>query len=502
MLIDCRELNNNQLISCDLCIVGAGAAGITVARSFLTSGYTVCLMESGRFKPGRETQGLYKGWTEFNDEPKSDAYLHGSRLRYFGGSTNHWAGLCRILDPIDFRKRDWVEHSGWPIDESDIKPYYTKAAEIVEIEPFKDYDNEATDCSDDRAVIDSDSICSKIFHISTPTRFGRKYRKELVDADNVNVCINANVLRISLNENGDSVEHVTCGTLTGIRFNVAAKYFILSTGGIENARILLLSNKIQKNGIGNSHDQVGRYFMEHPQYPHAANIVFTGNSEKLSKYDRSKNTKSFAVLGFTDQMQQKNRLLNTAIQIVTSQKNSRKVLDAGDVIRFFDILRTGRSSNEGPYFAQMLMISELNPDPNNRVFLDDEVDRLGLRRARLKLRLTKQHISTITKSIRLFATELAKESNGRLRIDFREDDPTRRGYYFPANHHAGTTRMSESPKYGVVDSDCKIHGISNLFVAGSSVFPTAGFANPTFTIVALALRLSDHIRLNIERGLT
>ena len=288
-----------------------------------------------------------------------------------------------------------------------------------------------------------------------------------------------------------------CGTLEGNRFGVEAKYFVLSTGGVENPRILLLSNDIQKNGIGNTHDQVGRYFMEHPQYPHAANIVFSSAPENYSRYDRQKNEKSFSVLGFTEQTQQENRLLNTAMQIVTPQGNSQEVLDAGNVFSFFDALRTGRGNIDGPHFAQMLILSELNPDPGNRVYLDDEVDRLGLRRTRLKLNLTDQHISTVARSIRLFATELARISNGRLRIDFREDDPARRGYYFPANHHAGTTRMSENLKSGVVDSNCKVHGVSNLYVAGSSVFSTAGFANPTFTIVALALRLSDHIRLNI-----
>lgn len=501
MLIDCRELNNKQLMSCDLCIVGAGAAGITLARSFLNSGYSICLMESGGFKPSKRTQELYKGWIEFNEEPGVEAYLHSSRLRYFGGTTNHWAGLCRNLDSADFRKHEWIEHSGWPIDESDIKPYYSKAAETVEIEPFEDFDNEKKGCSDYRAFINSDDICWKTFHISPPTRFGRKYRKELVNAKNVRVCINANMLRVSLNKNGDAVKHITCGTLEGIRFNVSAKYFVLSTGGVENARMLLLSNDIQKSGIGNAHDQVGRYFMEHPHYPHAANVIFTSTPEKLTMYDRSKNKKSFSVLGFTDRTQEKHHMLNTAMHIVTPQHNSREVLDAGDVFSFFDTLRTGRSSSNGPHFAQVLIMSELNPDPNNRVYLDDDVDRLGLRRTRLKLKLTDQHITTITKSIRIFATELARVSNGRLRINFREDDPARRGYYFPANHHAGTTRMSENPKAGVVDRDCKVHGVSNLFVAGSSVFSTVGFANPTFTIVALALRLSDHIRQNIKRGL-
>ncbi len=497
MLIDSKEVNSDQPISSDICIIGAGAAGITIAKAYLSSGVSVSLMESGAFNPDAETQDLYRGWTEFNDEEKRESYLLGSRLRYFGGTTNHWAGWCKLLDPIDFRKRDWVDHSGWPINESDLKPYYPGAAEIVEIDPFKDYSDEGRDCLGDQAIIDSDNMCSKYFQFSPPTRFGRKYRRELVDSDNVKVYINANALRITLNERGDDVKHVEFETLTGVRFNVKAKAFIVATGGIENARLLLLSNKIQKNGIGNSYDQLGRYFMDHPHYPRAANVVFSNTPGNLDKYDRSKNKKGVAALGFTDQMQQKNHLLNTAMQIIPKAGNSYELLNAGGAIGFFDALRTGQGG-DGPFFVELQMISELNPDPNNRIFLDNEVDRFGLQKARLRLKLTKQHLYTITKSIELFSMELAKLSNGRTRIEFLEDDPTKN--YFPANHHSGTTRMSDSPKTGVVDAQCKVHGISNLFVAGSSVFPTTGFANPTFTIVALALRLSDHIRPILKRS--
>lgn len=233
MLVDCRELTNGQLISCDICIIGAGAAGITIARSYISSAFSVCLMESGEFKPDSETQALYKGWTVFNGAEKKESYFLGSRLRYFGGSTNHWAGWCRPLDPIDFRERDWVEYSGWPIDETVLKPYYSKAADIVEIEHFKEFKNELRGCSGDAAIVDSENICSKYFHFSPPTRFRKKYRSELIDADNIKVCVNANAQIISLNEKGNKVDHVDFKTLSGIQFNVRAKVIIVATGGIE-----------------------------------------------------------------------------------------------------------------------------------------------------------------------------------------------------------------------------------------------------------------------------
>jgi choline dehydrogenase-like flavoprotein len=491
MLIDSKDLDDDQFIQCDVCIIGAGAAGITIAKSFLSTGVSVCLMESGSFKADSATQDLYKGWTEFNDEPQRESYLHGSRLRFFGGSTNHWAGWCRPLDPIDFRKKEWVDYSGWPIDESDLKPFYSRAAEIVEIDPFKEYTDDGRGFSGESAIINSENMCAKHFHFSPPTRFGTKYRQELIDAKNIKVYLNANAQRISLIENGDHVTYVEFETLTGIQFKVGAKNTIVATGGVENARLLLLSNKIQKNGIGNSYDQLGRYFMDHPHYPHTANIYLSSSPGNLKEYDRSKNRNRVSVLGFTDQTQQSNHLLNTAMQIVTPRENPAEVKNASDVIRLFDAMRKDPVNKNTPFLAQLEMISELNPDPENRILLDSEVDRFGLQKSRLILNLTEQHLNTITKSIELFAIELAMISNGRLRVGFSKEQPTKN--YYPANHHSGTTRMSADIKSGVVDEDCKVHGVDNLFIAGSSVFPTTGFANPTFTIVALAQRLSEHV---------
>lgn len=502
MLIDCREISDGHTLSCDVCIIGAGAAGITLAKSYLSSNLSVCLMESGDFKSDSETQALYKGWTIFNGSEKQESYLHGSRLRFFGGSTNHWAGWCRPLDPIDFKKRDWVDYSGWPIDQSVLKPYYSVAADVVEIDPFKEFINEERGCSGDEAIINSDNMCSKYFHFSPPTRFGIKYRRELVEAETIKVCTNANAQKIELNENGDKVDHVKFETLTGVHFTVVARITIVATGGVENARLLLLSNSVQKNGVGNQHDQLGRYFMDHPHYPHAANIVFSDIPANLDKYDRSKNTKSFAALGFIDNMQKKNHLLNTAMKIVTPRNNPPEVQNAADVFGRFDKWRVGKSNDSADknssFLGQLEMITELNPDPNNRIELDNEVDRFGLQKGKLTLDLTRQHLKTVTKSIELFAVELAKLSNGRIRIAFNEDNPTRN--YYPANHHSGTTRMSAEEKTGVVDRNCKVHGVSNLYVAGSSVFPTTGFSNPTFTIVALAQRLSDHVRNILNHG--
>jgi choline dehydrogenase-like flavoprotein len=186
------------------------------------------------------------------------------------------------------------------------------------------------------------------------------------------------------------------------------------------------------------------------------------------------------------------------MQIVTPRNNPVEVKNASDVILFFDAIRKDPVNKNTPFLAQLEMISELNPDPENRILLDSEVDRFGLQKSRLILNLTEQHINTITKSIELFAIELAMISNGRLRMGFSEDKPTRN--YYPANHHSGTTRMSADKKSGIVDAECKVHGVDNLFIAGSSVFPTTGFANPTFTIIALAQRLSEHVQRILDHG--
>ena len=242
MLIDARTVPRNKTFEADLCIVGAGAAGITIAREFANKGVSVILLESGGFEFGQKTQDLYAGQAIGRFRHSKRSYVSRVRLRYFGGSTNHWEGWCRPLDAIDFEERSWIPHSGWPFPKSELAAFYKKACDLCEIKPF-DYDPQ-TALSSSRPPLTigrNDGIVTKTYHISPPTRFGEVYRNEVVDAPNIQVLLHANVVDIVANANASAVDLMEVQTLSGNRLWVRARTYVLATGGIENSRILLFS---------------------------------------------------------------------------------------------------------------------------------------------------------------------------------------------------------------------------------------------------------------------
>ena len=265
MFIDARGVASNSEISADLCIVGAGAAGITLARSLAGDGVNVCLLESGDLAFRWDTQSLYDGSNV--GLPYFD--LDVCQVRYFGGNTNGWGGWCRPLDPIDLEPRPWLGLGGWPLSSDELAPYYRRAYEICQL-PTADFDASSW-CArlgnDRRARLlpfDPAKLVPSVYQFSPPTRFGRVYRDAIAAAGTVRCFVNANVLKLKTTCDARSVKHVEVGTLAGNRFRVAARLFVLAAGGIENARLLLLSNDVIGAGLGNGNDLVGRHFMEHP----------------------------------------------------------------------------------------------------------------------------------------------------------------------------------------------------------------------------------------------
>jgi choline dehydrogenase-like flavoprotein len=268
-----------------VCIVGAGAAGITLARECIKQPFRVCLLESGGLDYNEDIQSLYQG--ENTGLPYYP--LDASRLRYFGGTTNHWAGMCRPLDDIDFAARAWIPYSGWPFGRSHLDPFYARAHLICQLGSFT-YDTGAWETPDTpRFPLSSDRVMTKITQQSPPTRFGQVYQDEIVRADNVITYLHANAVEVETADTAQTVTRLRVACLQGPQFWVAARQFILATGAIENARLLLLSNKAQSAGLGNQNDLVGRFFMEHPSFesgallPSAAHLA---TALHFSKIDR------------------------------------------------------------------------------------------------------------------------------------------------------------------------------------------------------------------------
>lgn len=525
MIRDFRTDGGGAIIDTDVCVIGAGAAGITLARELAGSSRAVLVIESGGIEPEAATQALYEGAVIGEPFPPLDTV----RLRWFGGTTNHWGGHCRPLDPIDFETRPWVPYSGWPISRHDLDPFYARAQRICELGPY-DYDPDVwRKVAPDLIPFRADKLIDRIWQASPPTRFGDQYREDLRRAENVDVLLNANAVDIVLNEAATAVREVRIKALDGKTGRVRPRVVVLACGGIENPRLLLTSNSVMTAGVGNGHDLVGRFFLEHP-HALVAFAVPTNGIARFAPYIHFLDAEIPAGTatiqarpGLSEEAQRREKLLNSCIGIGYGYDRSEgylafralaKELAQGEVPDDFGnaVLRVVRDLGglaEGLYHRvndrDLLWFdttAEQAPNPDSRVTLDDTRDSLGLPRVRLDWRLSEIDKRTARHACRLVGEELARLGLARMRVDswLMADDGSWNdlGVRY---HHIGTTRMSDDPKQGVVDCNCRVHGIANLYVAGSSVFPTAGNANPTLTIVALALRLADHLK-NGEDGLS
>ncbi|MCF8014704.1 MAG: GMC family oxidoreductase [Chromatiaceae bacterium] len=531
MLIDARHLDDNSRIEADLAIIGAGPAGISLARRLANAKTCGCLIESGGLSPEAETQDLYQG------ETPSIAYpLSSSRLRYFGGSSGHWGGFCRPLDPVDFEQRDWIPLSGWPFGREELDPYWEIASTPAETAPAQyengDYWAKATG----EPMVDwrAGRFMTRFFQYSPPTRFGERYRGELERADQIRVLLHSNLTRISARPSARAVDHLQLQTLSGRRHQVHAKRYVLAAGGIENARLLLLSNDVMPTGLGNQNDMVGRCFMEHPHLGGFAEIVIADLS-RLPRIYREQvrfdgRTARVCYIPRGDFLQRE-QLLSASFTMSVVETLGRELepesaatpppatvglrhmLAAArpfltDPSTLSDSHRTGLE-REAKGNAQQLgnaqqpsnglgvrmgigCACEQVPNLDSRVTLSDERDALGLRRTRLDWKLTEQDRRSLIANIHALGRELSATGIGRMRPRLPDDgrwEPRVSG----GSHHMGTTRMSDDPKRGVTDRHCRVHGIDNLYIAGSSLFPTCGSANPTLNILALAYRLADHL---------
>ena len=507
MHADGRLLENNTLIEGDICIVGAGAAGISMALEWDNTPYKVILLEGGGFEYDPKIQELYAGKTTGQHYYP----LMSSRLHYFGGTTGHWAGFCSPLDPIDFAKRSWVEHSGWPITREDMDPYYERAHKKLELGPY-DYNlafwQKREPAMD--PLFESDAVVwNKMWQFSPPTRFGEKYKGNIVKSGNIHLYTYANVVDILANENGSAIREVIVKNFEGKQHRVRAKYFILACCSIQNARLLLASNQQAPRGLGNDHDLVGRYFMEHLEIKSAELWLIKPSPLKLYAFDFGV-TRARAELAIHSKKQEEFGILNGTVSLTPldmakkikpaieswDQEDPRKSVDSF----FGNIIKAGNDSPQpvaGSRSYELFTRIEQAPNPSSRVTLDRERDGLGVPRASLHWELTPLEKRSIRKIDELLGQEVGRTGTGRVKLmDYLWDKNDHSWPSFTGGgwHHMGTTRMSNDPKQGVVDANCKVHGISNLFMAGASCFATAGAPNPTLTLVALTLRLSDHLK--------
>ena len=491
MLLDALALPADRILRADVCVIGGGPAGITAARRLAERKLSVCLLESGGFEREPETQALAAGRTDGNVPRLTPAYLTDTRPRYFGGASNAWAGQCRPLDAVDFVARDWIPHSGWPFERGELDPYYRQAADVLGLN--------ADGFLDGKAPVPADGG-QRLFTAANPTvvakgfqyaalRFGLEFRQELVDSEAIQLVLHGTVVALETNRAGTAVQRARVASASGRGLAVEARWFVLAAGGIENARLLLLSDGTQRAGLGNGNDLVGRYFMEHPHVYDGLGLVAVWRQALGRLY-----LPGVATMFFTaEPLMRAERLTHLALNLVEARTPALGEADRGLVMAAEDFDMGPRDSGvvRPPSLRQLNVQAEQVPNPASRVTLTSAQDALGARRVNLDWRLAPPDLSSVYRFVHVLCRELAKEGVGRGRVAAAEADlPSLVAW---GAHHIGTTRMHADPKHGVVDADARVHGVANLFVAGCSVFPTSGAANPTFTVLALALRLADRI---------
>lgn len=545
-LRDLRHLDDCSL-DARVCIIGAGAAGVTLACELDGCGHRVLLIEAGELRSEDRFADYYRG-------EASAPHPDPGRFRRvaFGGTTGLWGGRCVALDPVDFEFREHVAHSGWPIGYAELARHYPRALEYCDAGQF-DFTVSGSlrapaptiEGFDGGGLVTTDCI----ERYSLPTDFGKRYRRRILDSGNVFAVLGARCLRLIRDPGADRIGAAEVIDAAGRKRTVRADVFVLATGGIEVPRLLMLSDP-QGPGLGNRTDQLGRYYMCHFENligrlaPRSANVVFKFERTDDGVYCRRQFRFSPAAL-------QRHRLLNTAFRLhfpsysdashgsgvmsgiyllkslllpeyrAILQQNIyavhsptiahlRNVLTGLPQIAAFGVdwlFRIQLARRKLPYTLvpnadgsfPIELNSEQIPRASNRITLARETDAHGLRRVRVEWGLSEAEIDAAYRSILLFQEVVGRAGAARLELDtprLREqlrDSPPLGG------HHIGTARMASTENSGVVDRNCAVFGIPNLFVASSAVFPTSGHANPTLTIVAVAVRLAAHLRASFEQ---
>ncbi|RYF21543.1 MAG: GMC family oxidoreductase [Oxalobacteraceae bacterium] len=553
MIVTKNTFQPGQQLDADICIVGSGPAAISMALSLDGSPFSVILLTGGSWTETIANQDLYRGnvFPAGSHEP-----LEENRRRQFGGTSSAWGGRCIPFEPIDFKDRSWVPDSGWPITYDDLLPHYQKAAELCQIGRFEYNAQKAFPESRQEILegMDSEELVSyALERWSPPVHFGKTYQTTLEKSTNIQVLMDAHVLTLHTHENADRISHVDI-SMSDMRLSIQARRFVLAAGGIENARLLLNStNDRFPTGIGNQNDNVGRYYMVHLSGVFAE-VKLRDKQKLMADFERDAGgVYCRRRWWFPEPVQEAKKLLNSIFflyhpnttnghrdvlfssrfvarsvlsilnekSVGGSMRKARQLMPAlrehtsniaknglsevPDLIqlgikrmakrRLPYLLPSKRNDYWGLYFQ-----AEQAPNRESRVTLSNEqLDAFGVPRAEVRLAFLDADIESIVQAHTLFIDRFKSQNLGEVRYSelglrnyLRELAKT----FNSASHQIGTTRMSDDPKTGVVDKNAKVYGLENLYVAGSSVFPTGGHANPTLTIVAHALLLADHLKHN------
>lgn len=467
MISDLNKSDFKGIPDIDYCIIGSGPAGITLALELESTGKNILLMEAGDIQWTKESTDCYKGINA------GDQYfdLDITRQRFFGGTSNHWTGWCRNLDDSDFNS---VKISGvdWPISKKDLDPYLSKSCEILEVD--SNFDN--------KSLSKEFGIEAQQFNFSPPVRFGYKFKDRIEKSNSIHLIINANLT--DLIYDNTRIYEAMFRSYSGNELITKAKTFILATGGIENSRLLLWLNKKNQTKLIDNRSPLGKYWMEHPHF-------YLG---KAFLDRRWKNT----YLGLDASTRKNLGILNAGIRI-------EGLGDEGTTALIKDIMCVAPNLGKkiGNLFEKNLVCAaeirgawEQAPNINSKIKIsDDQFDSFGIPRPILNWKKTSFDKATINKTLQQFNAWILYKNLGRFKFNnwLLKAGPFPDSLETGGHHHMGGTRMGDNAISGVVDKNLKVFNKENFYILGSSVFPTGGHANPTVTILQLALRLSSHL---------
>jgi choline dehydrogenase-like flavoprotein len=452
-----------RTMKADVCVIGAGPAGITVTHDLVRAGASVVLADSGQLHEDPEAQELNRGVADGPILKGYWRYLLDGRWRGVQGAAAGWGrGFCMPFQAVDFKLRPWITYSGWPLTPDEVAPYETRAAATFGFDPF--------------APPQRDGALARISYQfpSDPLLF-RAMFAELASGARFDAALGATAVELAAR--GERVDHVRFACSDGDELRVHADAVVLAAGAIENARLLLLNEPKLPAGS----DATGRYFMEHPHLL-AGEVEIPDASEWASctADPTREDVVNLDVLALEDERQWNERLQNATVQLRPKEV---------------------AAPSSGPVTCFLYVRAEQAPNPDSRVMLGERPDRYGVPWPVLHWRLVGRDWNSVVRTTELVVDALRQQHGASGELYIQPDFPWPWTPAGPAEtenatwgyHHLGTTRMADNPAEGVVDRNCLVYGTENLYVAGSSVFPTGGAANPTFMIVALAHRLADHL---------
>ena len=548
MIHSADDIVRGSTVHADICIVGGGPAGIVLALELAKTGRSILLLESGGEAPTERARALNMGEiAEGSLHSPPDTY----RQRVLGGGTSIWGGRCVPFDPIDFEARRWIDHSGWPIGYDEVERHYAAANAWCEAGEYE-YDARLAVPNGMRALLRGFSPLhfdtNGIERFSCPTDFGSRYKDRLRSTPNLRVLLPATATRLRAARDGSRIEALDVCNGRDTTFSAVADQFVLAMGGMETPRLLLTSDDVHAGGIGNANDLVGRFYMCHVAgtigslrvngaadtvwhgYDLAAdgtycrrrialrpatqasmglsNAVFRLHHPRIA--DPAHGTGPLSAIFLAQRFisyEYARRLVSDVPPSATTwfRHGLNAVLDSPSTARFLLHWVKARILADRKFPSIIVrprtnlfsldFHAEQAPNPDSRIGLGSALDRFGNRQLRVDWRYCRQDVETVAKSFDLLGRELADQAIGQLTLAAGERDietvVRRDGAY--GGHHIGTARMGATARSGVVDRHGKVFGLNNLHIAGSAVFPTSSQANPTLTIVAMAVRLAEHL---------